>query len=63
LRFDIWNPKKTNWENCIRAEKILCYETEPKALKDRAMHERDNLLFWDEFIKFTFGEFYSYLYF
>jgi hypothetical protein len=27
---------------------------EPTPSKDRAMHEGDNLSFWDEFIKFTF---------
>jgi hypothetical protein len=46
------NPKeKKNCENCTRAEKnqILCHEVEPNPLKDRAMHERVNPPFWDEF--------------
>jgi hypothetical protein len=47
---------KNNCENCKRAEKpqMLSHEIEPNPSKDRAMHEGDNPLFWDEFIKFTF---------
>jgi hypothetical protein len=34
----------------------MCHEIEPIAnsSKDRAMHEGDNALFWDEFLKYTF---------
>jgi hypothetical protein len=39
--------------NCERAEKTKCHEIEPNPSKDRAMHEGDNLSFWDEFVKFT----------
>jgi hypothetical protein len=34
--------------------KTVCHEIAPNLSKDKAMHEGDNLLFWDEFIKLTF---------
>ena len=50
----VGNPK--NCEKCERTEEDqkLCHEIEPNPSKDRAMHEGDNPLFWDELIKFYF---------
>jgi hypothetical protein len=36
-------------------KQILCHEVEPNPSKDRAMHEGDNPLFWDEFINLLFS--------
>jgi hypothetical protein len=57
-----WCSGRKSWksekqiENCERANGIRteCHEIEPNPSKDRALHEGDNLSFWDEFIKFTF---------
>jgi hypothetical protein len=44
--------------------RILCHEIEPNLSNDRAMHERDNPSFWDEFMNLLFsGQNYAYLYF
>jgi hypothetical protein len=53
LRPKIWK-SESSCENCIRAEKILCHEIEPNLLKARALHDGDNPLFWEEFIKFCY---------
>jgi hypothetical protein len=52
-------PKKLEIQNkysekCLKAKKILCHEIDPNSRKNTAIHERDNPLFWDEFVKFTF---------
>jgi hypothetical protein len=47
---------KNQREYCKRADKNQTenHEIESNLLMDRAKHEGDTLLFWDEFIKFTF---------
>jgi hypothetical protein len=46
--------KNVKTERAVDENQKECHEIEPNLSKDRAMPERDNPSFCDEFIKFTF---------
>jgi hypothetical protein len=63
-RLDI---RKIMWKlyKCQKETQILCHEIEPNLLRDRAMHEGNDPLIWEEYIDLlsSLQLFYSYSYF
>jgi hypothetical protein len=54
-KLEIWKKKcVTLKEPGKKISQTHCHEIEPNLSKDRTMHEGDNPLFWNEFIKFYF---------